>query len=153
MILAALLAFTVGYRSNPFQTSPKPDLLKLQGQYQRMRDYYYNGNYEGASALAKEISRMAPHYADIDQQLRLNEEALSARTEKIKEGQMRPERSARWPASLRDSYYDAKIAFKKGHCEEVRDHLRPVERYDKKMDSEKMYEVCQKQKESSQDRE
>lgn len=138
LVLAALLAFGLGYRSNPFKITPARDLEKVQGQYLKMQEYYYNGNYEGALALGKEINRLVPHYADVDQQLKMIHAATETRR--------RPSPADRLPAALRDSYYDAKIAFHKGQCEEVKANLRPLGRYEKSFDDEKIYQDCIAQK-------
>ncbi len=139
LILAALIAFSVGYRENPFRAAQKSSSRQIKNKYQKLTAYYDNGNYEGALALAKEIKKVAPHYQELEKFSSLSAEALI--DQKNQQAAFRPF-PARLPASLRDSFYDAKIAFQQGHCEEVLENLKPIERYQKNFKALKVYENC-----------
>lgn len=133
---AAVLAFCVGYEANPFgQREVKVDVQQIEKLYQKTLLYQSVGNLEGAEDLAQQIHKQHPGYKNVEGLLfhfQREKEVISVEKSQVQ----------RLPAALRDSWYDANIAFKEGKCREAYENMRPVSRYLKNKDDLMIFKSC-----------
>ncbi|WP_347357030.1 hypothetical protein [Bdellovibrio sp.] len=143
MFAVALSGLTLGVLANPFGSSKKKiDPLEVETRIERAESYFHAGNYEGALEASRKIPPHVPRYADIRELRRKSEEALREYKRKIEVGEAEPRTVDRLPAALRDSYFDAKLEFSRGQCQEAYASMTPVAKYLKNQQDVEIFKAC-----------
>nr|BFD62033.1 hypothetical protein BdHM001_07140 [Bdellovibrio sp. HM001]BFD65875.1 hypothetical protein HAGR004_08970 [Bdellovibrio sp. HAGR004] len=143
MYAVALSGLSLGILANPFGSSNKKiDPNEIATRIERAETYFQAGNYEGALEASKRIPPHVPRYADIRELRRKSEEALREYKRKIEAGEVEPRTVDRLPAALRDSYFDAKLEFSRGQCQEAYTSMAPVAKYLKNQQDVEIFKAC-----------